>query len=168
MENRRVSGGRVAQRHVLYLGEINDNQRAAWRKTIEVFEEDAPQPQTLSLFPEDAAPTVDEASVVRVRLGAVEVRKPRQWGACWLATQVYAQLGLDRFWADHLPASRKGTRWDLILQALVTYRLIDPGSEWRLHREWFLGSAMANRQGLREYVQPRHSWLPRRALQPHR
>jgi hypothetical protein len=147
VENRRVSGGRVAQRHVLYLGEINDSQRAAWRKTIEVFEEGAPQPQTLSLFPEDAAPRIDDASIVRLRLGAVQVRRPRQWGACWLATQLYTQLGLDRFWADHLPASRKGTRWDLILQALATYRLIDPGSEWRLHREWYLNSAMADLLG---------------------
>jgi len=147
VENRRVTGGRVAQRHVLYLGEINDSQRAAWRKTIEVFEEGAPQPQTLSLFPEDAAPPVDDASIVRLRLGAVQVRRPRQWGACWLATRLYTQLGLDRFWAEHLPASRKGTRWDLILQALASYRLIDPGSEWRLHREWFLTSAMADLLG---------------------
>jgi transposase len=147
VENRRVSGGRVVQRHVLYLGEINDSQRAVWRKTIEVIEEGAPQPQTLSLFSDDAAPTLDDASIVRLRLGAVQVRRPRQWGACWLATQVYAQLGLDRFWAEHLPASRKGTRWDLVLQALVTYRLIDPGSEWRLHREWFLNSAMADLLG---------------------
>jgi hypothetical protein len=147
VENRRVSGGRVAQRHVLYLGEINDSQQAAWRKTIEVFEEGVAQPQTLSLFPEDVAPPLDDASIVRLRLGAVQVRRPRQWGACWLATQLYAQLGLDRFWAEHLPPSRKGTRWDLILQALVTYRLIDPGSEWRLHREWFLNSAMADLLG---------------------
>ena len=37
VENRRVSGGRTVQRHVLYLGEINDAQRAAWCQTIEAL-----------------------------------------------------------------------------------------------------------------------------------
>jgi len=40
VENRRVADGRVVQRHVLYLGEINDAQRAAWCRSIEVFDED--------------------------------------------------------------------------------------------------------------------------------
>jgi hypothetical protein len=31
VENTRVAGGRVVQRHVLYLGEINDTQELAWR-----------------------------------------------------------------------------------------------------------------------------------------
>src|SRR5947209_11668081 len=31
-----------------------------------------------------------------------------------------------------------------ILQTLVCYRLIDPGSEWRLHRQWFEQSAMGD------------------------
>ncbi|MCX6929516.1 MAG: IS1634 family transposase, partial [Verrucomicrobia bacterium] len=39
------------------------------------------------------------------------------------------------------------TRWDLILQTLCTYRLIDPGSEWRLHRQWFEGSVMGDLLG---------------------
>ena len=38
VENVRVSGGRVVQRQVLYLGEINDSQRAAWCRSIEVLE----------------------------------------------------------------------------------------------------------------------------------
>jgi hypothetical protein len=56
-------------------------------------------------------------------------------------------LQLDRFWAERLPASRKGTRWDRVLQVLATYRLLSPGSEWRLHRQWFLESAMADLLG---------------------
>jgi len=147
VETRRVSGGRVAQRPLLYLGEINDSQRAAWRKTIEVFQDGSPCAQTLALFPEDSLAPVDDAAVVRLRLGDVHVERPRQWGACWLACYLYAQLGLDQFWAERLPPSRKGTRWDLILQALAAYRLIDPGSEWRLHREWYVQSAMADLLG---------------------
>ena len=146
VENKRVGGGKIVQRHVLYLGEINDRQCASWRKTIEVFEDGEPQPRTVALFPEDRiAPGSHD--VVRLRLDGLALHRPRQWGACWLAGELYAQLGLDRFWAQRLPPSRKGTRWDLILQALCAYRLIDPGSEWRFHRQWYEQSAMADLLG---------------------
>ena len=147
VENRRVSGGRVVQRQVLYLGEINGSQREAWRKTIEVFEDGAATAQTMALFPEDRPVEIDDTSVVRIRLKEVELRRPRQWGACWLACTLYEQLGLDKFWAEQLAPSRKGTRWDLIVQALCCYRLMDPGSEWRLHRHWYEKSAMADLLG---------------------
>ena len=147
VENRRVSGGRVVQRQVLYLGEINDSQREAWRKTIEVFEDGRPSARTMALFPEDRPLEIDDDVVVTVRLKEVELRRPRQWGACWLACTLYEQLGLDTFWSERLPASRKGTRWDLTLQALCCYRLLDPGSEWRMHRHWYATSAMADLLG---------------------
>lgn len=147
VENRRVSGGRVVQRQVLYLGEINDSQREAWRKTIEVFEDGASTPRTMALFPEDRAVELTDESVVRIRLKDLELRRPRQWGACWLACYLYEQLGLDEFWAKRLEPSRKGTRWDLITQALSCYRLIAPGSEWRLHRDWYDKSALADLLG---------------------
>jgi transposase len=148
VENRRVEGGRkVVQRHVLYLGEINSSQQAAWRKTIEVFETGANQARTVALFPEDRSPALDDDHIVRIRLDQLELRRPRQWGACWLANVLYEKLGLDAFWGERLLASRKGTRWDHVLQTLVSYRLIDPGSEWRLHREWFDKSAMADLLG---------------------
>jgi transposase len=147
VESRRVSGGRVVQRQVLYLGEINGSQREAWRKTIEVFEEGASTAQTMALFPEDCPVEIDDTSVVKIRLKEVELRRPRQWGACWLACTLYEQVGLDKFWAERLPPSRKGTRWDLIVQALSGYRLMEPGSEWRLHRHWYEKSAMADLLG---------------------
>jgi hypothetical protein len=77
----------------------------------------------------------------------MELRRPRQWGACWLACHLYEQLQLDQFWADRLVDSREGTCWRHILQTLVCYRLIDPGSEWRLHRLWFEKSAMGDLLG---------------------
>lgn len=147
VENRRVRGGKVVQRHVLYLGEINGNQREAWRKSIEIFEEGREQARTASLFPEEDAPEVSDESIIRIKLGDLSLRKPRQWGGCWLVCELYEQLGLDRFWRERLPPSRKGTPWDQILQTLVTYRLLDPGSEWRLHREWFANSAMGDLLG---------------------
>ena len=147
VENRRVASGRVVQRHALYLGEINDSQQEAWRKTIEIFEDGQPRPRTVALFPEDRIGPVEDADIVRIRLSQLSLDRPRQWGACWLACELWEQLGLDRFWAEHLPPSRKGTRWDWVLQILVTYRLLDPGSEWRLYRHWFAHSAMADLLG---------------------
>jgi transposase len=148
VENRRVDGGRkVVQRHVLYLGEINSSQQAAWRKTIELFEDGSSRPRTVALFPQDRAAELDDQNIVRIRLDQLELRRPRQWGACWLACLLYQKLHLDRFWQDRLQPSRKGTRWDHVLQTLVSYRLIDPGSEWRLHRQWFDQCAMADLLG---------------------
>jgi transposase len=152
VENARVSGGRVIQRHVLYLGEINSSQEAAWRKCIEVFEEGAPRPRTLALFPADGCAGVvendDDVAVVRLQLSQLQLRRPRQFGACWLALTLWRELGLDRFWAEHLIPSRKGTRWDQVLFVLVAYRWIAPGSEWRLHREWFDRSALSDLLGV--------------------
>src|SRR3989454_5891430 len=147
VENKRVAAGKIVQRHVLYLGEINSNQQEAWRKTIEIFEDGQVQPKTVALFPEDRAPAISSDQIVQIRLKDLQLKRPRQWGACWLATELYEKLELDRFWAEKLPPSRKGTRWDLVLQTQVTYRLLDPGSEWKLHRQWFEATAMADLLG---------------------
>jgi transposase len=148
VESKRCAGGKVVQRQVLYLGEINDAQHEAWCQLVEAFDEDAGRHRQLALFPADrAVPAHAEGYGLQVRLEAMELHRPRQWGACWLACQLYEQLGLDQFWSPRLPDSRKGTRWEHILQTLVCYRLIDPGSEWRLHRHWFEQSAMADLLG---------------------
>jgi len=148
VENRRVGGGRVVQRPLLYLGEINDSQELAWRKSIAVLEEGAAAPRPLSLFPEDRCEGVlPDAAVVRLKLAELRLCRPRQWGGCWLAVNLWRELALDRFWALRLGPSRKGTRWHQVLLLLATYRLLAPGSEWRLHRQWFEGSAMADLLG---------------------
>ena len=148
VENTRTARGRVVQRHVLYLGEINDTQELAWRRSIEVLEEGATQPRTLSLFPEDrGAGVLADTSIVHVKLSQLQLRRPRQWGACWLALMLWRELQLDQFWSKRLGVSRKGTRWDQVLFVLVAYRLLAPGSEWRLHREWFQRSAVADLLG---------------------
>jgi transposase len=145
VENRRCGRGKVVQRQVLYLGEINDSQRESWCQTIEVFDEKREQTLPLALFPADRqVPNFAAGFGVQVRLKEMELHRPRQWGACWLACHLYEQLGLDNFWAERLADSREGTCWQHILQTLVCYRLIDPGSEWRLHRQWFEQSAMGD------------------------
>lgn len=148
VENRRLASGRLVQRHVLYLGEINSSQERAWRKSVEVFDERVGDARTLALFPEDRIDeSVVDESVVRLCLSGMRLHRPRVWGSCWLALKLWQQLRLDRFWAGRLPASRKGTRRDQVLFVLVAYRLLSPGSEWRLHRQWFARSALADLLG---------------------
>jgi transposase len=145
VENKRLADGRVVQRHVLYLGEINSSQESAWRKSIEVFDEGKDQPRTLTLFADDdSGASVSDESMVPVRLSELRLCRPRQWGACWLVLKLWRELELDRFWGERLKTSRKGTRWDEVLLVLVAYRLIAPGSEWHLHRQWFGQSALGD------------------------
>lgn len=145
VENKRLADGRVLQRHVLYLGEINSSQELAWRKSIEVFEEGKEKPSTFALFAEDrCAAEISDESMVRVRLSELRLCRPRQWGACWLVVKLWRELELDHFWGERLAVSRKGTRWEEVLLVLVAYRLIAPGSEWRLHRQWFGQSALGD------------------------
>ena len=133
------------QRHLLYLGEINDSQKAAWTKVTEVFDAAGQQTRELALYPADrAVPEHAAAYGVQVRLDQFELRRPRQWGACWVGCRLWDQLQLDEFWRERLPDSREGTCWRHVLETLTVYRLIDPGSEWRLHRQWFQNSAMAD------------------------
>jgi transposase len=147
VENRRVSGGRTVQRQVLYLGEINDSQQAAWCRSIEALDENSPDRRQIALFPEDRAAPALDCDVVHVKLSGLRLCRPRQWGACWLACELWDQLQLDDFWSPRLPPSRQGTRWLNVLKTLVAYRLIDPGSEWRLHRQWYERSAIADLLG---------------------
>src|SRR5258707_13983783 len=104
VENKRLDDGRVVQRHVLYLGEINSSQAAAWCKAIEVFDEDAGRLRTLSLFPEDRCEAIaGDASIVQLRLSEMRLHRPRQWGACWLAGQLWRGLGLRWFLVGRVP-----------------------------------------------------------------
>ena len=150
VENRRLAGGRIAQRHVLYLGEINDAQRAAWCKSIAVLEEGQLHSRQMAIFPEHRIAPELTCAVVHVKLDGMRLVRPRQWGACWLGMTLWEDLQLDAFLRPHLGCTREGTDWLLVLKTLVMYRLIDPGSEWRLHRQWFERSAMADLLGADE------------------
>ncbi len=107
VENRRVRGNRIVQKQVLYLGEINDSQHAAWSRSIAVFAEGQSRPQQMALFPEGRAAAVSDSEAVEIRLDALQLRRPRQWGGCWLACHLWDQLELDAFWSQRLPVSRK-------------------------------------------------------------
>ena len=142
VENRRLSSGKTAQRTVLYLGEVNDSQQAAWRKTLEVFDEQQQRSRTLSLFPEDREIPADAADGLQVRLSELELRRPRRFGDCWLACEIWHQLGLDQFWQARLPQGREAVGWEKVLELLVVNHVLEAASEYRVHRQWFLSTAM--------------------------
>ena len=145
VENRRVGQNKTAQRTVLYLGEINDNQEAVWRQTLEVFDEHQQQYTTLSLFPDDREIPAEASDSIQVKLSEMVLRRPRAFGNCWLGCVLWRQLRLEEFWGEKLAgaAKRETVPWAKVLQLLVVNRLIDPGSEFRVHRQWFDQSAMA-------------------------
>src|SRR6266496_3731245 len=142
VENRRLPGSRTVQRTVLYLGEINDQQQSAWRKSLEVFDEDQQDYRTMSLFPDDREVPADALDSVQVKLSGLELRRPRTFGACWLGCELWQQLGLDEFWQERLPEAREAVSWEKVLQLQVVNCLLDPGSDFRLHRQWYVDTAM--------------------------
>ena len=145
VESRRVGQNQTVQRTVLYLGEINDSQEAIWRKTLQVFDETHQQYTTLSLFPEDREIPAASSDSIQVKLSEMQLRRPRAFGNCWLGCELWRQLRLEEFWEEKLAekVQRETVSWAKVLQLLVVNRLIDPGSEFRVHRQWFDQSAMA-------------------------
>ena len=145
VENRRVGQNHTVQRTVLYLGEINDSQETVWRKTLQVFDETHQQYTTLSLFPEDREIPAASSDSIQVKLSEMQLRRPRAFGNCWLGCELWRQLRLEEFWEEKLAekVQRETVSWAKVLQLLVVNRLIDPGSEFRVHRQWFDQSAMA-------------------------
>jgi len=142
VENHRIASDKTVQRTVLYLGEINDQQQATWRKTLSVFDDEQQEYANLSLFPDDREIPADAVDSLQVKLSGLELRRPRLFGSCWLGCQLWQQLGLDEFWDARLAGSREDVAWEKVLQLLVVNRLLDPGSEFRVHRQWYLTTAM--------------------------
>jgi transposase len=142
VENQRVAGDKTVQRTVLYLGEINDSQQTAWRRTLEVFDEEQQQIRNLSLFADDREVPAETLDSLQVNLAGLELRRPRPFGNCWLTSELWRQLGLTEFWRERLPAGREDVSWEKVLRLLVVNRMLEPGSEFRVHRHWFVESAM--------------------------
>jgi hypothetical protein len=142
VENRRVSSGKTVQRTVVYLGEINDTQQTAWLKTLDVFDEQEQRSRELSLFPEDREIPDEAVDSLQVKVSGLELRRARAFGNCWLACELWRALGLEEFWQQRLPEGREEVSWEKVLRLLVVNRWIAPGSEFRVHRQWFVDSAM--------------------------
>jgi hypothetical protein len=142
VENRRLRVGHVTQRTVLYLGEINDTQQTAWRRTLEVVNEETQSRQQISLFPEDRQVPAEALDGLQVKLSQMRLCRPRAFGDCWLACWTWDELQLGEFWRARLAQGRAEVPWDHVLELLTVQQLVSPGSEFRLHRHWFLASAM--------------------------
>jgi transposase len=142
VENRRVTGGKRVQRTVLYLGEISGSQEDAWRKTLQVFDQDAGKTFTKSLFADDGEITNHAIDSIKVKLSQMQLCRPRSFGDCWLGCELWRRLGLDEFWSKRLGVSHSGIPWSKVLKLLVVNRLIRPGSEFYIHRQWFDKTAM--------------------------
>jgi hypothetical protein len=142
VENRRLSADRVVQRQVLYLGEINDGQEAAWQKSLEVFDERRQETCQLSLFPEDRPIPPDAVNALSLRMSDLRLRRARSFGDCWLGLTLWRECQLDRFWSDCLGEQRGDVPWEQVLAILAINRLVAPASEWHVHQPWFLGTAL--------------------------
>lgn len=147
VENRRCGHERVVQRHVLYLGALTEAQEASWEKTAGQFDSVGEVGAALPGLASERELRGKEARAMAVHLNQFRIQRPRQWGACWVALTIWNVLKLSEFWSERLPPSREGTRWLNVLITLVIYRLIDPGSEWRLHRQWYEQSALGDLLG---------------------
>jgi hypothetical protein len=58
------------------------------------------------------------------------LRRPRVFGNCRLACELWQQLGLDEFWQHHLPEARQTVSWEKVLRLLVVNRLLDPAESF--------------------------------------
>jgi hypothetical protein len=101
----------------------------------------------MSLFPDDREVPAEALDSVQVKLGETELRNARSFGDCWLGCELWRQLQLDQFGNQRLEPGREAVPWSQVLELLVGNRLIDPGSEFRLHRHWFDQAAMADLLG---------------------
>jgi Transposase DDE domain len=142
VENRRLRSGQAIQRTVLYLGEINDGQQAAWRKSLEVFNETNQLTEQICLFPEDRQIPADVLNGLQVRLSELTLQRPRVFGDCWLGCRLWDELQLGQFWRERLAEGRVQVPWVKVLELLTVRQLVCPGSKWHLHRRWFVTSAM--------------------------
>src|SRR6202043_3129793 len=109
VESRRLQSGKVAQRQVLYLGEINDSQQAAWRRTLEVFDEGEQRFTPLSLFAEDRPVPADAVDSVQVKLREMQLRRAaiRELLA---GLRVVAATGTGFFWGANAATRPRKSR----------------------------------------------------------
>ena len=107
-----------------------------------MFDEERQGYEKLSLFPDDREIPADAVDSLHVKMSGLELRRPRLFGSCWLACELWQQLGLQEFWDGRLRGGRESVSWEKVLQLLVVNRLLHPGSEFHVNRQWYLTTAM--------------------------
>jgi hypothetical protein len=141
-ESVRLSRNRVMQRRVLNLGELNTTQLERWQRSIEVIQQEGERRQYRLFTDRDGAAPPDAPDVCEVILSSLAVRHPRQFGACWLGSRLWQELGLDAFFSAALSDRRGSVEWSKVIELLAVNRLCDPQSELGVHQRWFGTTAM--------------------------
>ena len=131
------------QRTLCYLGELNTSAQARWQKSIAVFNEQGESRQ-LKLFPSEVEPPENDPNVARVLLNKVRLERPRQFGNCFLALQLWQRLGLDEFWQAQLDLDKEAVEvpWSRVAAVLAINRLCAPGSELAIEERWYPTTAL--------------------------
>ncbi len=142
VENRRLANEGVAQKTVLYLGEITNDQEKAWRKTLQVFDVDQNKPVYKYLFATEEESICEDIDAIPVRLSQMTLSHPRAFGDCWLGCRIWDELQLDSFWQKRIDGHKTTIAFSKVLKLLVINRLIKPGSEFYVHQHWFDQTAM--------------------------
>ena len=141
-ESIRLSRGRTTQRRVLNLGELNTNQIERWQRSIEVIEQPGQSRQYRLFTDREGAAPAEASDVCEVILSSLSVRRPRQFGACWLASRLWQELKLDEFFATALHDRRGTIEWAKVIELLAVNRLCEPESELGVHQRWYGTTAM--------------------------
>jgi transposase len=129
------------QRTLCYLGELNSSAQARWQKTIAVFNEQGESRQ-LKLFPSEVEPPENDPDVARVLLKKVRLERPRQFGNCFVALELWKRLGLDDFWQAQLDQEPAEVPWSRVAAVLAINRLCAPGSELAIAERWYPMTAL--------------------------
>jgi hypothetical protein len=151
VESRRCAGGNVVQRPVIYLGEITDTQKRSWCRILEGFDDSDGTSRQTALFAWDRkipAHTVDIG--IGVRLKVFTLHRPRQWGACWLACQLYSQLDLVRLTPTATPTplrekEKKSSPIEVLQKARMVIQSSPRFSRWLAWRRWCLSKDLEKR-----------------------
>src|SRR5260370_19918793 len=123
------------QRTLCYLGEMNGSAHACWQKTVEVFNEHGESTQ-LKLFPSEVeAP--DDPNVARMLVKKVRMERTRRFGDCYLGLELWKQLGLEEFFAQHLDGDGADVAASRVAAVLAINRLCAPGSARAGGHHWF-------------------------------
>jgi transposase len=128
------------QRTLCYLGELNSSAHARWQKTVEVFNEQGETTQ-LRLFPSEAEAS-DDPNVARVLVKKVRVERSRRFGDCYLGLELWKQLELAEFFAQHLDVDGADVPWSRVAAVLAINRLCAPGSELAVEQHWYPSTAL--------------------------
>jgi transposase len=151
-ESVRLSPNRVFQRRVLNLGELNTTQIERWQRSIEVIQQEGARRQCRLFTDREGVAPPDAPDVCEVILSSLSVRHPRQFGACWLGSRLWQELGLDQFFSEALQDRRGPVEWSKVIELLTVNRLCDPQSELGVHQRWFGTTAMDTILGTDEAV----------------